>query len=353
MELRTAAIPPSRWIILFLLLTVWPASRAGAQGITAGTLTGFVQVGWNARVAGSPSGDLPITPIGDRTAHTFQIVQARIYLLGKVDERFGYTIQTNCAGGFALLTAFLSWQLRENLLIQAGQMLKPFGRDRTRSRHLLLTFDRSVSSFRFLKDLYYGHFDVGVMARITLPQRDLLQVGLFNGRGPGPVRDDDTGKNLILRYTRPFGALELGGGVSLLQLSNLPAGGRRNLCWGVDALWTDGRRTLEFELLLADDWRHFDPVGVHTPAAAGVVLTGVLPLRPPAGTRAAELVLRLERFRPDSSTGRTDVTWLIPTLNLRLTSAARLQAGLVHEHPSADGEQPATSAVLLMQVNFL
>jgi hypothetical protein len=351
-ELRTSFIHVPQGVLLCLLLWVGTTTPAGAQTGSAGALTGFVQVGWNARVAGSPSGDLPITPVGDSTAHSFQLVQARIYLQGKVDERCGYTVRTNLAGGFNLLTAFLWWQLRDDLLIQAGQMLKPVGRDRTRSRHLLLSLDRSVSSFRLLKTLNYGHFDVGVLARITLPHHDLLNIGLFNGQGTEPARDTDTGKNLVIRYSRLFGALEVGGGVSLLQSSSLPPGGRRNLCWGVDALWTDGRRTLECEILLADDWRHFDPVDVRTPTASGAVLTGVLPVKPPAGLQAAELVLRLEKFRPGTSAGGPETIWLIPTLNLWLNPATRLQAGVVHERPAAGGEQPATSAVLLMQVNF-
>ncbi len=325
---------------------------AGAQSSPPPRATGFVQVGWNAPLQAEPQGSLPVIPDGAVAGHSFQLVQARFYLQGAVDERFGYDLRANFAGGFSLLAAYVTWQVKEDMVFQAGQMLKPFGRDRLRSRHRLLTFDRALSTFEIVKGRYYGHWDVGALLRFTLPQEDILQVGLFNGRGTGPVRDNDTGKNLVARYTRPFGPIELGVGYSLLHLSTLPTEARENQALGLDAVWTDGRHTLEVELLQADDWQGLDPVTGRTPTMQGFLLTGALALRPPAGTHAAELALRVERFRPDTRDSDLDRTLVVPNLNLWITPAARLQLGFVHERSNGVGIDPATSAVALLQANF-
>jgi hypothetical protein len=318
----------------------------------------LVQAGWSGQLSKDPHGLLPESSLAPSVGHTFRLVQGRLYFRGNVDDRVGYAIQGNFAGGFSLLTAYMTYKLDDELTLTGGQMLKPFGRDRTRARHLLQSFNRTYASSQIVNTLRYGHWDVGAMARLTLSEGGTLSAGVFNGRGAGPTADNDTGKNMVGRIVMPIGALNVGASASLLHLNTLPADDRDHFAWGLDGAIGSGSFSLEGELLSASDWFNYDPVTGDSPTQTGIALTGRLDIAPLLGSRNTELVVRLERFDPDGDTSDDEVLFIVPNLNLTVSDAARFQIGVIYEAP---GDAAATSAptrdagltgVVLWQVNF-
>ena len=329
------------------------ASGASAQGVgTSPGITGFVQAGLNGAIVEAPYGTLPIVPNSSAVDYTFQLVQARLYFRGSVDDRIGYAIQGNFAGGFSLLTAYMTYRLNDSVTLYGGQMLKPFGQDRTRPRHLLRSLDRTYSSLLLVNGLLYGNWDTGAMAHIVLERGGTLSLGLFNGRGPGSTRDNDNGKNAVGRIVLPVGPLTVGGSVSFQHISTIPKNGRDNLAWGVDLLLEREAFSLEGEVISASDWLFYDPISGETPTALGAALTGAFPIGPLFGARATEVVVRLERLDPDGDLIDDEFLLVVPNLNIAFSDAARLQVGAVYESPAASGKKAALTGVLLWQVNF-
>jgi hypothetical protein len=333
-----------------LILTV--ATGTGAQD-TSPTVTGFVQAGFNAVISEDPYGLLPVVrPANADYSHSFQLIKARLYFRGEVDDRVGYDIRGEFAGGFSLLAAFATYRLSDRLTLYGGQMLKPFGQDRTRARHRLLSFDRTYSTIATVNGLGYGNWDVGAMARIALENGGSLAVGLFNGRGAGATRDNDTGKNVAGRIVLPVGSIDLGGSVSYQSISTLPDEGRENLALGLDFLMQRDRFSLLGELLSASDWSNFDPVTGDSPTMLGAALTLSVPINPLFGARSTDLVIRIERVDRDIDAGDDEVLLVVPNLNLAVSDAGRFQLGLVYESPATANLDAALSGVLIWQVNF-
>lgn len=135
---------------------------------------------------------------------------------------------------------------------------------------------------------------------------------------------------------------------SYLRVSSYAPGDRSNLAWGVDALYTSGPLSLEGEILSAD--RHL----VAPPAlkARDFDLTGALDLSPLFGTQATQFVLRVEQYDPDTDTRDDEMLMVIPSLNLVITPASRIQVGIIHQAPAASGMDAGTSGVVVWQVNF-
>ena len=140
------------------------AGSARAQS-TAGEpdLNGFIITAWNTQLLNNPSGFLPVEPPGADVSHTFQLLNARVYLCGRLDDRIGYDFKTELSSGLALLTAFVTYRIDDRLTVAAGRMLKPFGRERMLPQHLLPTLTRSVTTIQAAHNLRYGKFDVGAL----------------------------------------------------------------------------------------------------------------------------------------------------------------------------------------------
>jgi hypothetical protein len=316
------------------------------------TVTGFVQAGWSGQLSENPYGLLPESSLAPEVGHTFRLVQGRLYFRGTVDDRVGYAIQGNFAGGFSLLTAYMTYKLNDDLTLMGGQMLKPFGRDRTRARHLLQSFNRTVSSSQIVNALRYGHWDVGAMARLTLSEGGTLSAGVFNGRGSGPTADNDTGKNMVGRFVLPLGSLNVGVSASMLHLNTLPSDDRNQFAWGLDGALGSDSFSLEGELLSAADWANYNVGTGESPTQTGIALTGKLAIAPMLGSRSTELVVRLERFDPDGDADDDEWLLIVPNLNLVVSDAARFQIGVIYESPADSALDPGITGVVLWQVNF-
>lgn len=334
-------------------------SPVRAQGtVTNPTVTGFVQAGWSGQVSNDPHGLLPESSLAPSVGHSFRLVQGRLYFRGNVDDRVGYAIQGNFAGGFSLLTAYMTYKLNDDLILMGGQMLKPFGRDRTRPRHLLQSFNRSYSSFQIANTLRYGNWDVGAMARLTLSEGGTLSAGMFNGRGSGPTVDNDTGKSMVGRIVLPFGNFSVGASANMLHMNTLPSNDRNHFAWGLDGAIGSDNFSLEGELLSASDWFNYNPATGESPTLTGITVTGRIGIAPLLGSRSTELVVRLERLDPDSDTSNDELLFIIPTLNLAISDAARFQIGVIYESlgyaasTSAPTRDAGLTAVILWQVNF-
>lgn len=162
---RHTAVKTTLCVSGLTLLALAPSAARAQGSIPPPDINGFAQTGWHAQMSKDPyPGYHGMTPPA-AAAHGFFLSQARLYFTGQVDDSFGYVIQTNLAGGTALLTAYLTWDLNREWQLRAGQMLKPFGRDRTRARHLLVTLDRSVGSNLLVSANNYGSWDVGAMVQ--------------------------------------------------------------------------------------------------------------------------------------------------------------------------------------------
>lgn len=340
-------------------------SPVRAQGtVTNPTVTGFVQAGWSGQVSNDPHGLLPESSLAPSVGHSFRLVQGRLYFRGNVDDRVGYAIQGNFAGVFSLLTAYMTYKLDDELTLMGGQMLKPFGRDRTRPRHLLQSFNRTYASTQIANTLRYGNWDVGAMARLTLSEGGTLSAGVFNGRGSGQTVDNDTGKSMVGRIVLPFGSFSAGASASMLHMNThpvvgvLPSDDRNHFAWGLDGAIGSDDFSLEGELLSASDWINYNAATGESPTLTGIAVTGRLDIAPLLGSRSTELVVRLERLDPDGDTNDDELLLIVPTLNLAISDAARFQIGVIYESPgdaaatSAPTRDAGLTAVILWQVNF-
>ncbi len=221
--------PRSRRTITILALTallavITPTAQTSAQTtMSAPSITGFIQTGFHAQLANDPySAFTSVIPPDPDVGHGFFLNNARLYFGGSVGEGFSYSVKTELRAGFSgVLSAQIMWQVADDWTLTAGQMLKPFGRDRTRAKHRLLTFDRSMASTQLVNGNRYGSWDVGAMA-IYQGDGVAAQVGLFNGEPAGAVDDVDSGKNLVGRVTFPLGGLEVGANASFMHDSTPP-----------------------------------------------------------------------------------------------------------------------------------
>ena len=349
---RTRSVDSALTVILATTAILMAAGPAAAQ---SASVTGFVQTGYNTTIAGSPFGSLPIVPPAGGPDATFQVVQARVYVRGQVDDRFGYAVQSNFAGGFTLLTAYASWQISDRVSLQAGQMLKPFGQDRTIPRHQLSSFDRTMTTAQSVNTLGYGNWDIGAMARIALGRGGDVSIGAFNGRatGTGITRDNDEAKNMVARVRLPIGAggedngIALGLSLSSLRLGNAPDGEKDHLAWGLDGRIERGGMALTGEAISAEDY-----TGAQTIKTMGYAVTWEQQIAAMAGARTTQFALRLEQYDPDTDTNDDEMLMIVPNLNMSVSDAGRFQVGIVWENPAAGGLDSAMSAVVLMQVNF-
>ncbi|MFO7768147.1 MAG: porin [bacterium] len=347
---------PLRFLGMMLASIALLPRTAPAQEVPPPDITGFVQGGIHARVGGELErdralGSISMLPPADVESGFF-LSKARLYFRGGVDERFGYTIQTDLAGGPSILTAYATARLSEGLRIQAGQMLKPFGRDRQRARHRLLSLDRSMGSFALVSRLLYGGWDLGAMVSAG-SAATRLRTGLFNGRAPGVTADDDEGKNAVARLDlSPGEGLEAGVNVSYLHLSTLAPDRRGNLAWGADFLLDTGPLTLEGELLSADD--HDAPPGTTggPPRMLDILLTAAVEGPDLAGMGGTRLVLRVERLDPDISTDDDHMIMVLPSVDAATSASTRLQFGVVRQEPAGTGREAGTAVILLWQVNY-
>ncbi len=341
------------WFLATAILLAGPPTAIRAQTETAlPSISGFIQAGFSANLVETALGSLPTMPAAGSES-SFHLHQARIYLQGSLEGGLGYTVQTNLAGGFSLLTAYLSYRPVDGFEIRAGQLLKPFGRDRLRPVHRLMALNRTVSTLQVVKGLHYGHYDIGVM--VTATPGPTLQAGVFNGNGAatGTVRDDDTGKNIVARCTIPLGSLELGADVSLLRLGpDMPAEGRNNLAWGIDAAGEVRGIRFEVEMICAGNWTRYSSVTGTAPKMWTAAATCLVPLPGTDHGRLRELVIRAERLDPSDTMERDEVLYITPNLNLPVSEASRLQVGLQYEAPQAEGARNALSFALLWQVDF-
>ena len=343
----------SRAALSVALLLLSAGSLQAQSTVPEPDLDGFLIAGWNTRVLNVPAGFLPVEPPNAGVGHTFQVMNARIYLRGQVDERFGYDFKTELSNGFNLLMGFVTWKVDDRLTVSAGKLLKPFNRDRLLPQHTLKSLTRTVTTLQVSHTLQYGFVDTGVMLSFRSESGFTFRTGLFNAAGAGAVRDTDTGKNLVVRTTLPLGSLEIGANASWIHLGHtVPSGGRDNLALGIDALLSVGSLTLEGEIIRADAWNRQNPVTNESPGLWSASLTGALPLPRPAGAPGTELVLRLERLDPDEDIEQDEWFFLVPSLNLSLSSASRLMAGLVTSLPMADNLDPSVSGVVQWRVIF-
>ena len=340
--------------LLMILLNVAKPAQVSAQPIgTQPDINVFIRAGWNTQILNDPTGFLSVEPPGADVSHSFHLAHARLYLHGMLDDRIGYDIKTDLVAGSSLLVASMNLKVDENLVLTGGRLLKPFGRDRSHSRHLLTSLDWSVATNRAVRALRYGFFDTGVMLSLNGEQGFSLRGGLFNGTGPGTLSDTDTGKNFVMRTTLPVGNLEIGANISWLHLGrSMPIKGRDNLAWGVDALFTVGDVKLEGEVIRADDWTSFDTVTGNAPGLWTATLTGSVPLPRLSDLPATELVVRLERFDQNDDVEMDEWYFVVPNLNLSISRSSRFQVGLICAIPANDAFDPGVSGVLLWQVTF-
>jgi phosphate-selective porin len=242
----------------------------------------------------------------DGVSNGFRVPNARLKLSGRLDNGFGYLVQTNFASSTVLLDAALSYRAAEVVTLQAGKFKVPFSGELLTAAGELDFIDRAQVVRALAPGRQLGAQAGGRVAHGVVQ----YGLGVFNGN-TGSSNDDDhlltAGRVAIVPIgnspssTRHF---EIAGNLAYSHDTDVSLGslgssfaGRRTL-YGADVRWRHDDWLVAGEFIGArlepDSGRTTDPVGWQGTLGYHI-------------SRKVQLLARWDGLRPDGRAADSDL----------------------------------------------
>jgi hypothetical protein len=306
----------------------------------------YLQPRYNYMVSGDNAGD-----------NAFGVRRARFYLTSAVAPNIKGRLQVSAVPDkVELLDAYLEWTpwmaKYPAFSLTMGSLKKPFSyQEFVMSSSDLNLIDRTYVNGVLEKKLFASSYDLGMMATADLRKHDvplLLNLGVFNGNGPGNKADGNRGKQIVCRgEVTPVTGLTLGGNAAMNRLDvfevaggDTTQSGKGFLVWGGDVLFQHGKLRILGEVIGGDN---YEPVvtlaaakkHVNFEAPSFLGLYGEAVYLTANGWQPAA---RVERFDPNTDVDNDGQLLLTGQIAKVFSPNFRWQVNLVHTEYEAQGK---------------